>query len=98
MSNQRQVGVRPTTPDATADRKYVDDSVASKATDATVIHNTGNETITGVKTFTTGGVTANNFKMPAGAATGYILTSSADGTFTWTAPTSGGGGYDGGVL
>jgi len=35
-----------------ASRQYVDDQLALKATDANVVHKTGNESIAGVKTFT----------------------------------------------
>lgn len=43
----------PTDNGQAASKKYVDDSVSAKATDAAVVHNTGAETVAGLKTFST---------------------------------------------
>ena len=41
----------PTSNGQAASKKYVDDSVSGKAADTAVVHNTGAETVAGVKTF-----------------------------------------------
>jgi hypothetical protein len=71
--------------------------LTAKATDASVVHLAGTETLSGAKTFS-GALTVNataqvtGFKMATGAAATYVLTSDLNGVGTWQAASGGGGG------
>ena len=76
--------------------------LTAKATDASVVHLAGTETVSGAKTFSSA-VTVNaqaqvtGFKMATGAATTYVLTSDLNGVGTWQAASGGGGSLSGGT-
>jgi len=56
--------------------------LAAKANDAATVHTTGDETIAGTKTFTTGIVTP-GFKLTTLPVAGYVLTADATGQASW---------------